>query len=245
MPQRRSSALFLHPSCSLLTNPLPQIDWNKVAHDPILSQEITNGHAARMRYSRFKKQMEGTTAVRRPRNIAPASPTKKRVEKNSKSPRKVKERNPSDAAERVKSEASESGYGTAEGTPEAGPEGANVKREHISGGEESLYSTGTPVNSESPTPSPGFAASQDMNDMMSSFGMPGPDHLSHEHLSSAHIYPGILEDPTQAYGMGMQMSMGLVDPFENMWHQPQSQADGEESVLVKTEERWEETYRQG
>ncbi|KAM3078091.1 hypothetical protein ACMFMG_002607 [Clarireedia jacksonii] len=40
---------------------LKDIDWNKVAMDPILSQEITNGHAARMRYSRFKKQMEDAT----------------------------------------------------------------------------------------------------------------------------------------------------------------------------------------
>ncbi|PQE29839.1 hypothetical protein CJF32_00000512 [Rutstroemia sp. NJR-2017a WRK4] len=38
-----------------------KIDWNKVAQDPFLAQEITNGHAARMRYSRFKKQMEETT----------------------------------------------------------------------------------------------------------------------------------------------------------------------------------------
>ena len=37
-----------------------QINWEKVAEDPILSQEISNGHAARMRYSRFKKQIEAS-----------------------------------------------------------------------------------------------------------------------------------------------------------------------------------------
>lgn len=56
-----------------------------MAQHPILQQEITNGHAARMRYSRFKKQMEGTTSVRRPRN--PNSSPRKRVEKKSKKSR--------------------------------------------------------------------------------------------------------------------------------------------------------------
>jgi hypothetical protein len=197
-----------------------------------------------MRYSRFKKQMEGTSAVRRPRSSAPSSPHKKKVEKNTKSPRKVKERNPSDAgAERVKSEASESGYGTAEGTPEVGPEGASVKREHVSGGEENLYSINTPLNSESPTPSPGFSASQDMDDLITSFGIPGADHMNHEHLGHSPIFPGVMDDPNQAYGMGMHMQMGL-DPYDNLWHQPSSQTEDEGSVLVKTEERWDETYRQ-
>ncbi|RFU33416.1 hypothetical protein B7463_g2926, partial [Scytalidium lignicola] len=64
---------------------LKDIDWNKVARDPILQQEITNGHAARMRYSRFKKQIEGTATVRRPRN--PNGSPRKRVEKKSKKPK--------------------------------------------------------------------------------------------------------------------------------------------------------------
>lgn len=38
-----------------------QIDWNLVASQ----LEISNGHAARMRYSRFKQQMEGTTSTPR------------------------------------------------------------------------------------------------------------------------------------------------------------------------------------
>ena len=39
-----------------------------MAHDPILAQEITNGHAARMRYSRFKSAMLGLEPQRRKRN---------------------------------------------------------------------------------------------------------------------------------------------------------------------------------
>ncbi|KAJ2902370.1 hypothetical protein MKZ38_000687 [Zalerion maritima] len=46
---------------------LKDIDWNKVAHDPILAQEITNGHAARMRYSRFRSAMLGLEPQRRNR----------------------------------------------------------------------------------------------------------------------------------------------------------------------------------
>ena len=45
-----------------------EIDWNAVASE----LGITNGHAARMRYSRFKMQMEGKPpAPRKPRSAAP------------------------------------------------------------------------------------------------------------------------------------------------------------------------------
>ncbi|KXX81228.1 hypothetical protein MMYC01_201381 [Madurella mycetomatis] len=56
---------------------LKDIDWNKVARNPILSQEITNGHAARMRYSRFRAAMLGLEPQRRNRT----NPTKSRVAK--------------------------------------------------------------------------------------------------------------------------------------------------------------------
>ena len=42
---------------------IPQIDWNLIASE----LGITNGHAARMRFSRFKQQMEGLQPTRRPR----------------------------------------------------------------------------------------------------------------------------------------------------------------------------------
>ncbi|TKA77590.1 hypothetical protein B0A49_01743 [Cryomyces minteri] len=66
-----------------LTNPFPQIDWNAVASD----QNITNGHAARMRYFRFKAQMEGAPqtadqpgAPKRPRGRPPGSKNKNAVQ---------------------------------------------------------------------------------------------------------------------------------------------------------------------
>ncbi|KAI1388361.1 uncharacterized protein F4822DRAFT_243209 [Hypoxylon trugodes] len=65
---------------------LKDIDWNRVAHDPVLSQEITNGHAARMRFSRFRTTMLGTEVVRRNRTTQPKS----RVSKAKKEPRMKK-----------------------------------------------------------------------------------------------------------------------------------------------------------
>ncbi|KAG5926037.1 hypothetical protein E4U42_003700 [Claviceps africana] len=46
---------------------LKDIDWNQVAQDPVLLQPITNGHAARMRYSRFRATVTGHEAQRRAR----------------------------------------------------------------------------------------------------------------------------------------------------------------------------------
>ncbi|KAI1425621.1 hypothetical protein F5Y12DRAFT_363289 [Xylaria sp. FL1777] len=59
---------------------LKDIDWNQVAHDPILAQPITNGHAARMRYSRFRSAMLGLEPTRRNRT----NPPKSRVTKSKK-----------------------------------------------------------------------------------------------------------------------------------------------------------------
>jgi len=42
---------------------LRSVDWNEVAKEV----GVTNGHASRMRYSRFRQQMEGHVPVRRPR----------------------------------------------------------------------------------------------------------------------------------------------------------------------------------
>ena len=98
--------LDFHGSLICCTNVKYQIDWNKVAHDPILSQEITNCHAARMRYSRFKKQMEGTAPVRRPRNNngSLSYPRGAKVKKDAaQSPQKMPLRS-------VTPKASESGY---------------------------------------------------------------------------------------------------------------------------------------
>lgn len=66
---------------------LKDIDWNQVAHDPILAQEITNGHAARMRYSRFRTAMLGLEPTRRNRT----TPPKSRVTKSKKDSKSKKD----------------------------------------------------------------------------------------------------------------------------------------------------------
>jgi hypothetical protein len=46
---------------------LKDIDWNRVASNPILPDPITNGHAARMRFSRFKQTILGKESKSRNR----------------------------------------------------------------------------------------------------------------------------------------------------------------------------------
>ncbi|KAH8593739.1 hypothetical protein B0O99DRAFT_209778 [Bisporella sp. PMI_857] len=228
---------------------LKDIDWNKVAHDPILSQEISNGHAARMRYSRFKKQMEGTTSPKKPRN--PVSPRKSKVEKNKSPGKKGKERKPSDDEEKIKAENEEAGeVGSSQETVDNGPEPSvrglglglsmssahspMVKREPGMRSTESMSAqypiTPSESHGHSETPSPGFGATGDMSDMdemVASFGMP-----------QQSIYQGYMAESTHGYGMGMHMGMG--DPYEGMWQGEQQQ---QQDVAVKSEPRWEEAYR--
>ena len=98
-PSKKKKKSFLKTNSSY---PTSQIDWNEVAG----SLDITNGHAARMRFSRFKQQMEGIQPqVRKPK----AAPV----------PRKKQKQKPAAAA--TKSEASPEGVeGPASVKPELG-----------------------------------------------------------------------------------------------------------------------------
>jgi hypothetical protein len=53
-----------------------QIDWNQVAADPVLIQPITNGHAARMRYSRFRSTILNHEPQKRTRAVEKGRVTK-------------------------------------------------------------------------------------------------------------------------------------------------------------------------
>ncbi|KAK2766232.1 hypothetical protein FQN54_007748 [Arachnomyces sp. PD_36] len=59
MPADGQTAKFLYTILKQLD--MKSVDWNLVASQ----LEITNGHAARMRFSRFKQHMEGTTTTPR------------------------------------------------------------------------------------------------------------------------------------------------------------------------------------
>ncbi|KAB8233472.1 hypothetical protein ETB97_000691 [Aspergillus alliaceus] len=95
MPTDGPTVKFLYTIIKQLD--LKSIDWSLVANQ----LEISNGHAARMRYSRFKQQMEGTTST--PRSSRP----KKSPNKSKKSHCKAelfKETDPSDPQPGMKQE---------------------------------------------------------------------------------------------------------------------------------------------
>ena len=79
---KTSGRIILDSKCLTLL----KIDWNQVARNPVLSQEITNGHAARMRYSRFRSALLGLEPMRRNRTTTPKS----RVTKSKKDPKPKK-----------------------------------------------------------------------------------------------------------------------------------------------------------
>ena len=248
-----------------------------MARDPILSQEITNGHAARMRYSRFKKQMDGTAT--KPRARGPNSPRKQRVEKK---PRKSKGKGNDAKAEsededdeRVKPEPGMR-HGTVESDRVSAADGGRMqKRVKLEPGVGVASSSGTPRTmpgtpgssnrylrevsaSPSPGPSERFDAGDmsDMGEMGFSFGIPGEE----AGIPGMYDAPMMNEGMGGGFGMGMPLQIGFGEPFEGLWqggahaHAP---AHGRgyggpggsglhhESVMVKTEPRWEEAYRHG
>jgi hypothetical protein len=226
------------------------MDWNKVAHHPILQQEISNGHAARMRYSRFKKQMDGTTTIRKPRN--PNSPRKIKVDKN-KSPKKekVKNQKESNEAEKIKEEVGVAGWShhtPVEGTPEAGSQPSGMEDSFHGSVESSPFVKIEPGSSngsryasapldESTTPASSFhSGAGDMSDvdkMYPTFGMPDGNYMADPMMAQGVIAP-------QQYGMGMHIGMG--GSYQGLWGEHHIQAEG--GAMIKRKSSWEQTYHQ-
>lgn len=184
-----------------------------MAHDPILAQEITNGHAARMRYSRFRAAMLGLEPQRRNRTNA----NKSRVSKSKKEP-KTKKEEPS-----IKQDpAAPSTAVHAEPTATLSPK---VKQEHVQISPEPTSSDSaagfapsaihppdlhTQLHTRLLTPcsdsdvlaaSQGFASSPS-NDMLHPeppFDFSASTQYSHDHMpwSRAHAYP--------TFGVGYDM----------------------------------------
>ncbi|KFY38087.1 hypothetical protein V494_04510 [Pseudogymnoascus sp. VKM F-4513 (FW-928)] len=79
MPSEAQMAKFMYYIVKQLD--VRSVDWNLVASD----MEITNGHAARMRFARFKNQMEGTVPkARAPRDKSRAPKAKRAKTKDEK-----------------------------------------------------------------------------------------------------------------------------------------------------------------
>ncbi|PNY28833.1 Uncharacterized protein TCAP_01246 [Tolypocladium capitatum] len=55
---------------------LKDINWDQVAQDPVLLESITNGHAARMRFSRFRSTVTGKGPQKRRRRVGKARVSK-------------------------------------------------------------------------------------------------------------------------------------------------------------------------
>jgi hypothetical protein len=68
---------------------LKDIDWNQVAQDPHLPEPVSNGHAARMRFFRFRNSVEGMTH-RRGRPAEGNGVKDGRVSKPKKQPQRAK-----------------------------------------------------------------------------------------------------------------------------------------------------------
>lgn len=204
-----------------------------------------------MRYSRFKKQMEGNPGPKKPRG---SGTPRKKVEKNKKSsPKKMKhEAGTDDESRRIKMEHGgrneEVGDDddSAAPTPEAGSFATSPSHSNSHSHSPSPYIKHepnlrsfagypmTPLGSASQTPSPGFGdeSGSVMNDeMLGSFSAPGHAY-GHDHENE-----GLYAAHPSEFGMGMG-HMG--DVFGDMWQAPQQCGEG--GVLVKREPRWEEGY---
>lgn len=196
-----------------------------------------------MRYSRFKKQMDGTATVRRPRG--PNSPRKK-VEKN-KSPKKgkakAKEEDEDEDDSQVKREPGMgSRQGTAESEAHSGVEGrvekgvklepgrglASASHTHSGSLPTPMTMPNTPSSSSryvreaSASPSPGpserFEAGDigEIDEMGFSFGMHGEEPM-YGGVPLMGEGVGMGASFGGGFGMGMGMQMGLGDPFDGMW----------------------------
>lgn len=233
-----------------------KIDWNKVANDPVLRNEITNGHAARMRYSRFKKQMEGGTAgvSRKPRNTN--SPRKNKPKKNGKPDQNANTPTPEyQEGENVKTERAEN-----EGHPaEMGMGGARlVKREPTE--RENKFMSGTPFTrqSQNSTPSPGVIQ-HDFGFMGSEFGEMDPmDNMATSfggYAGGDGFYPHLIGHDNFGSGMGTPIDDSSLYDDEmsaTSWQHQAGSGVGmrgerrmvdEDGVPVKTEQRWDAEYR--
>jgi hypothetical protein len=217
-----------------------------------------------MRYSRFKKQMDGVDPVKR-------GPRKNKVEKRTtKSPKKVKDRKPSDDVEKIKLET------PGPETPDLGGGGQSTTgsmdgRSPLVKTEPGVASYATPgpstphtsfshpdvqrFESPSPTPSPVTSFSRpgelsDMDEMMASFCMPDGSGMSPGMSGPGMYHQPMMGEPAMGGpGYGIGMNMGLGDPYDGLWD-PRSQSAnvhgrgmrGDGNVMLKTEPRWEESY---
>ncbi|KAI9765384.1 MAG: hypothetical protein M1835_007420 [Candelina submexicana] len=126
MPTDGATAKFLYTILKQLD--LKSIDWQTVA----TALEITNGHAARMRFSRFKQAMEGVAPAPRRRTTTTPRPRKPKTSKESSSKKRgidevTKTDDDEPAATRVKKEEPVEEAGNGFGTQGVGDSAGGVE----------------------------------------------------------------------------------------------------------------------
>lgn len=209
------------------------------------------GHASRMRYSRFRQQMEGHVPTRRPRAAGQKRIVRKGTkQEDNKDQVKIKTEHAASVVEQnQRSSPAASSIDPSHGsTANTTPEPAMVKPEP----EEDLLAGQLPLPSyqfgpahmpremRETTPAPrGFDSMNDY-DNMEEFGLGG----NHFH---GHYQPGVYStmmdgiiDPSYTHAM----DPARQDAFTcTMGMQPDGKVSGNDGhVLVKAEERWDQSY---
>ncbi|KAK3683715.1 hypothetical protein B0T22DRAFT_468642 [Podospora appendiculata] len=241
---------------------LKDIDWEKVANSPYLPQKISNGHAARMRYARYKQTVMGTEPQRRNR----ANPNKARVTKKKNADRaKMDEAGeyPIKSEHALEHHRDDDAFRDA---PIQQLQSPTIKEEGMSAPNSGLHLTGmamtskiqsrpdntrllTPCSdSEALASSPGFTQSP-VNQLLhadASLDFPTQAHCSHSHAVSWHQSPAYA-----GFAAGYSM-----DNYSNAYYEPQpdqqhaadelglrdDMAEHEDDHVMVKHEDWDSQY---
>ncbi|ORY64470.1 uncharacterized protein BCR38DRAFT_485617 [Pseudomassariella vexata] len=229
---------------------LKDVDWNKVAHDPILAQEITNGHAARMRYSRFRSAMLGLEPQRR--NRTSKDKDKTRVTKSKKDQKGRKDDN-------VKSESVADSASNGEPFKQAAPK---IKQENTPtqntfenrltpGAMSAVPTTSVPhvihprlltpcsdTDAFAPSQGPTSSPASEMLNPQASYSFPAP-HYGHEHTNwqTGVMYP--FDAPQDFDPYGMECGHQHVPHHPGDMFAPHHMGDTEEGHANVKHESWD------
>ncbi|EPE36239.1 hypothetical protein GLAREA_05577 [Glarea lozoyensis ATCC 20868] len=226
---------------------LKDVNWDKVANNKILENEISNGHAARMRYSRFKTQMDSSIGIVKKRRKN--SPRKAKADKPIKKEKGRKNENPENSDEQQDVKHEEMERQNLEDDDESLAGGRHmVKRELKEDSNEYPSILPYTPTSQYSTPSPGMSHQRfdtlgngldDMTTTFTSFTEAlGPDMFE----------PSLMEHGYTS-GLGMGMGMGMAESFGTQWDEGEPRYFNEASerslmntggVFVKDEAQWEE-----
>ncbi|KAI9814033.1 MAG: hypothetical protein M1827_003497 [Pycnora praestabilis] len=255
MPTDGATAKFLYIILKQLD--LKSIDWQTVA----TQLSITNGHAARMRFSRFKQHMEGVVPAPRSRRNTPSSSSTTTAPTSRSRKAKVKNEKGGLGAGGKKRGFDEIDGGGGDGDGDDAEPGAEIERgvggvggmrrvkEEERGGEGgngrldtiSSSTISAPAFDARSTPvNPAAAIDQMTNMSLTSFLQPPPPRpLS----SSSHVVktePGTMQEGLCNNGLSLLGGNGHPSMSVGVDMDVGIAGDGKRDVVVKVEPSWEE-----